>query len=578
MEGVIAVFGGLLGVLVPLAVVGAIVYAIVKASQGRSRHEPAAAPAGGAMSIRRLFQYALLAVALLVAASGVSGVLGRVISDAAARRGSELAGPLALTVVGVPTFGFLARWVWRQLRSDLDERKSVGWGLYLNAVLIGSLITAVSLAFAIAGEFIDGDGYDGTIVAPFVVAAAVWASHWWAFRFIPPTVLEDGHVLVGSAIGLGSMAAGAGVVISSAIDRIFDQARGIDVGRFLNDDLWMAIVAVGIGAVVWSWHWLLNGLEAERTTLWHAFVILVGVLGGLLATVIGGATALFLTLQWFFGDPNASAAAHFQDASPALAAAVIGLASWFYHRAVLGFNTTRVRTDIDRIYDYLVSGVALVTVAGALTTLIVALFEVFGASDVISDNGSDIDIVLAAITMLIVGAPLWAVAWRRAQAALSANREEEATSPARRVYLFGLFGVGGAVAFGALIRLVFVLFEAMLGERSGGALAGDLSIPVGLLITTGAIAAYHWSVYRAERTVAEPEVWRNVTLVWAGNGDAREIEKRAHVRLSVMKRLDVTGAMPGTDDIVAAIDDAEGERLLVVAGPEGVSVVPIQPL
>ncbi|MEA2000961.1 MAG: DUF5671 domain-containing protein [Actinomycetota bacterium] len=566
----------MLGLLFPLAVIGGIVYAIVNAT--RSRDESGRAAPGGAISLRRLFQYVLLLAALVVAASGVSGVLGRVISDAAARRGTELAGPLALTVVGVPVFWLLSRWIWGQLQTDPAEQASVGWSFYLNAALIGSLSTAVSTAFAIAGRLIEGDGYEGTLVAPFVVAVAVWSAHWVVWRRTPPTVLADAQVMIGAAIGLGSMAGGAGFIIASAIDRAFEQARGVDVSRFFSDGFSMAIVAIGIGAVVWTWHWLRNGLHAERTNVWHGYVILVGILGGLLAAVIGGAIALFLTLQWLFGDPGTtSAAAHFEDASPAFAAAIIGLAIWFYHKTVLRFDKARIRTDIDRIYDYLVSGVALATVAGALTTLIVALFTVFGSSDVVSEGDSDVNIVISAVTLLLVGTPLWAVAWRHAQRALATDTQHEATSPARRVYLFAVFGIGGAVAFGALIRLVFVVFEAILGERSGGAVLDDIRVPIGLLVTTGAIAAYHWSVYRAERTVEQPRLWRDVTLVWAGNGDAREIEQRAHVRLSVMHRLDIAGPVPTADTIVAAIDETEGECLLVMADTKGVTVIPVVP-
>lgn len=565
----------LFGLFTQLAIMGAIVYVIVRAVRGRSeRHS---ATPGGPLSIRRLFQYALLLAALLVAASGISGLLSRVISDAAARRGSELAGPLALAVTGVPVFWLLGRWIWRQLQTDPDERDSIGWSLYVNLVLIGSLITAVSLAFAVADGFIAGDGYDGTLVAPLVVAGVVWMAHWTAWRRISPAVLPDGHVMAGSAVGLASMAGGAGFVIGSALDRAFEQARGVDASRFFSDSLSMALVAIGIGAVVWAWHWLYTGLRSERTTLWHAYVILIGVLGGLATAVVGGATTLFFTLQWMFGDPAASSvSAHFQDATPAFAAGIVGIAVWLYHRTVLGFDRTRVRTEIDRVYDYLVSGVALATIAGALTTLVVALFTVFDSRDVVSDGASDVDIVIAAITLLIVGVPLWAVAWQRAQKALVADAQEESSSSARRTYLFAVFGIGGAIAFGALTRLAFVVFEAILGERSGGALLDDVSIPIALLVTTGAIAAYHWSVYRAERTLDQPPLRRDVTLVWAGNGGTEEIEERAHVRVRVDRRLDTPRTEQPLDAIVAAIVATEGERLLVVAGSGGVEAIPIE--
>lgn len=562
------------GMLIPLAVIGGIVYIIVNATRGRAERERASV--GGAVSIRRLFQYALLLAALLVAANGVSGVLGRVISDAAARRGSELAGPLALTVTGVPVFWLLGRWIWHQLHTDPIERNSAGWSLYLNVVLIGALITAVGLVFSIADGFISGDGYDGTELAPFVVAVGVWVAHWMAWRRIPPTLLPEAHVMAGSAIGLGSMAGGAGVVLGLAIHRVFAQASTVDVAGSFGDTMAMAVVAVGVGAVVWGWHWLYNGLSAERSTLWHTYVILIGILGGLMTAVIGGATVLFLILQWIFGDPDAStAAAHFQDTSPAFAAAMVGVGVWFYHKAILGFSREQERTDIHRIYDYLVSGVALATIAGALTTLIVAVFSVFGSEDVVADGGSDVNIVITAVTLLLVGTPLWAVAWQRAQRAFVVSPEMETSSSSRRVYLFAVFGIGGAVAFGAMLRLLFLIFEAILGEGSGSGIVDEIAIPIALLVTTGAVATYHWTIYRAEKDVEPPRVRREVTLIWSGGGDLREIEERAHVRLSVVRRTD-QDATNTTDAVVDAIDNAPGERLVVVAGQDGVAAIPVE--
>ena len=561
------------GLLIQLAVIGGIVFAIVSAVRGRGRRDQPTV--GSAISIRRLFQYVLLLAALIVAAFGVGGLLSRLISDAVARRGSELAGPLALAVVGIPVFWLLGQWIWRQLKTDPAERDSVGWSLYINVALIGSLVTAVSTAFAIAGGFIEGDGYEGATVAAFLVAIAVWSGHWAAWRRIPPTVLPDLQVMAGAAIGLVSMAGGAGFIISSTIDRVFVSARGIDAAKFFGDDLAMALVAIGIGTVVWSWHWLRNGLHAERTTLWHTYVILIGILGGLVSAVTGAAISLFLVLQWTLGDPDAtSAAVHFQEASPAFAASIIGAAVWFYHKAVLGFDRSQHRTDIDRVYDYLVSGVALATVAGALATLIVAVFSAFSSDDVVADGSSEVNIVISAVTLLLVGAPLWAVAWRRAQQALATNPEEEGTSSARRVYLFAVFGIGGAIAFGALIRLVFVVFEALLGERSGGTVVDDIQIPFALLVTTGAVAAYHWSVYRSERSTEVARPRRDVVLIWAG-GDDRAIERLTNSNIRFMRRLDANDVNPDIAPIVTAIDESDADSLLVVVDDDGFEVIPI---
>lgn len=564
-------FMSLLGSLIPIAIVAGIGYAIVSATRNR---QDRSSGRSGAIAVRRLFQYGLLLAVLAVAAFGVGGLLERVLSDAAARRGSNLSGPLALTVVGLPVYWMLAQWSQRQLASDRDEAASLGWSLYLNVALIASLVTGVTYGYLLASGVIDGRPYDGSHAAGLIVAAAIWGAHWQWWRRYPPQILASGHVLVGAAVGLGFMAAGAGFVIMRALDAIFDALGGVAAAAASSESLAKAAVSVGIGAVVWSWHWLMTARHNERTPHWNVYVVLVGVLGGSIAAVIGAATALFALLVWVVGDPGASSlAAHFQDATPAFAAGLVGVAVWRYHKSVLGLAVSRVRTGIDRVYDYVVSGVALATTAGAITTLVVALFEVMTGDAAASSGDSDINIVLGAVTLLIVGAPMWWIAWRRAQLAVARDKDVEAGTTPRRAYLSIVFGVGGAVAFGALIRLLIVLFEAVFDEGRGAGIAGEISVPVGLLVTTGIIAAYHWSVFRAEKTIVVP--LRAVTLVWAGNGDVGLIAERAHATIRVMRRVDENESVPSVDAIVAAIGEAQGDELVVLAGSDGVRVVPV---
>ena len=215
------------------------------------------------------------------------------------------------------------------------------------------------------------------------------------------------------------------------------------------------------------------------------------------------------------------------------------------------------------------------TTAIAVTILIVALFEVVTPEVAVRADSSDSNIVVAAVTMLIVGVSTWAVAWRRIQGTVTADLEAEASSLTRRTYLFGLFGLGGAVAFGALIRLLIVLFDAPTEGFSGAQLSRDLSVPSALLITTGVVAGYHWVVFRSERDVAERRVRRKVLLVCVGDPQVAEIEQRSHTRISVLHRLDLDGGQPiDVESVVRAIDDTEGERILVVVDADGVTTVP----
>jgi hypothetical protein len=288
---------------------------------------------------------------------------------------------------------------------------------------------------------------------------------------------------------------------------------------------------------------------------------------------VGAGRAVFLGLEWLWGDPaTASAAVHFRQLGPALGALLVGLVAWRYHRTVVGPQADRARGDVDRVYDAIVAGTALATVAAAVAVLVVALFRLASPAAVTGEPGGDV--LLAAVTLLLVGGPLWSLTWARMQRYALAGIEETSSTP-RRSYLFAILGASGAIAFGAAIRLLVVVFEAILGERTGS-LSGPLEWPVALLVTTGTVAGYHFVVARAERSVREPKPHREVLLVWSGNGEAGEVAEMTRADVRVLRRTDQPEGPVDVAAVAKAIDAAEGDHLIVVAGSEGVLVIPYE--
>ena len=555
-----------------IVLLGVIIWAIVTAAKRRGETQP---DVGGVASARRLFQYVMAYAAFVVASIGFSNLLGSLISDAAARSEAELAVPLAMTIVGVPVYVALARWVWRTHAADPAERNGVGWALYVNAALITALTAGIGAYLGVARGVIDGD-WEGGATAALVVWTAGWIAHWQAWRRVRPGQLTHLHLWIGSLVGLGVAAGSAGFVLAALGERALGALTTGVAATLSGDDLSMAAAAFVIGGAVWTWHWLMNGLTAERSEGWYITVLLFGVLGGLVTAVTGAGHGLYLLLEWFLGEPGTtSAVSHFQQLSTALATAVVGLAVWRYHRAVIGPSISRQRTEIDRAYDYIVSGVGLTTVAISLVVLIVALFEVVTPAAAAGDG--DTDVLLVAVTLLVVGLPVWLTAWRRVQRIASTDPEAEIPSAARRTYLFAIFGVGGAIAFGALIALLVAIFEVILEDASDRGLAESVDIPAALLITTGLAAVYHWTVYRAERHVSTVGPRRDVLLVSAAPTIGAAVAEMAHVRVRTLHRLDVAeGIESDVEAIVAAIDRAEGEHLLVLAGVDEIQVVPFE--
>lgn len=559
--------------LLPLIVLAGIAYAVVAAIKRRA---DAAGGGGSDVGVGRGFRYVLLLAAAIISAIGMTGLLGMVLSPADARRG-EVAVPLAMTIVALPAFVLLGRWIWRALQADARERVSLTWPLYLNTALVIALAVTIGNAFTVAERLISAD-WESVAFAGFVVWGGLWASHWWLWRHARPEIGANVHLWLGSAIGLWVGAFSAGATVSLAVSRVLEATSSV-VAMGEGNDLSLAASGVVIGGLVWGWHWWRHGLSAERTAGWYVYVLLFGVFAGLVASVSAAGYGLYLVLEWIWGDPGTtSAATQFGDLAVPIGSVVVGLGVWAYHRTLVSGAAPAVRTEVHRTYDYLVSAVALGTVATALVILVVAFFTVITPVSAVGGEGDgSINTLVAAVTLLAVGAPMWTVTWLRVQRT-SAGNDEETGAPSRRRYLFAIFGVSGLVAFGALITFLIDVFEAILGERSGGAaLAEDVDLPVALLLTAGAISAYHWIVYRAERHVEVRIPTRDVLLVCDGHPAIDDLAARTHTRIRVLHRTDLPEGTPvDADAIAAAIEHTAGEHLLVVSGPEGVTVVPYE--
>jgi hypothetical protein len=161
-----------------------------------------------------------------------------------------------------------------------------------------------------------------------VAWGAVWGLHAWLLRrstLAPVGPLSDLAVLAGSAVGVVALAIGAGVV-SDGLEQVYHAIAGPAlVEAAATAALRRSLVVTALAAVVWWWHWLRRAVNAARTTPWHRYVLLVGVLGGLLTAVGAAAVALHTVAQWFTGEPEAGrAAVHFVGRPTSLAAGAVG--------------------------------------------------------------------------------------------------------------------------------------------------------------------------------------------------------------------------------------------------------------
>lgn len=555
------------GVLIGLGVLGLpvlILTLIVRAGKrGASGGTAPGAP------VRRFFQYGLLLVLLLLAAYGLTGLIRSAIESSDILGGrSQVAGPLSALVVAGPLFVVFAAWTRRRLESDPDERRSIGWLLYLTTAAVVALAIAMFSFVGAVSSLLGDIDRPGSLLVDGIVWGAIWWVHWVAGRRYVPADDGRSHRFIGSLFGLwgtlGSLA-GAGVAIAdAAYYRLFGSGTLTSVWPNLRTFVGPLVVS----AAVWWWYWFRHTRSERATTGRQAYVLLGGVLVGLLAVLVAVGVVVFSVLRWFLIDTGDTALDSFAPVPAALVIAAIGWLSWGYHRRVADRTDEARVAEVRRTYAYLLAGVGLAAMVVALTFLVAALIEVaVGGAVLTIFDGSQL--ALWGLTLGIVGIPLWWRSWASVQGE-GADGVDERTSPARRFYLTASFGVGGLFALIALITVATRLFEDLFDGGIGSETIYEARWSLAMVVALGAMAAYHWRVYRSDREAEPARVGAFERLVLAAPGDAaglgRALAERTGARVDVWRTGD---GEVGIDAVVAALESLESSEGIVVVGPDG---------
>ena len=569
---------GILANLIPLAIVVGIIVLVVRRVAKRER----ATSEGAGVSIRRFFLYALMLGMLVLAAIGLAGLIDAVAGTTArvTRDSAAVARSIAFVVVALPVYVGLAIYTARRLRDDPRERQSTGWAFYLTVALFGSLIAAMSLIAALLGELLGEREIDRTLLINSVIWAAVWAGHWRLAQRKGAAERMRFHLLLGAAAGLVAVVSGAGAGLAAVLRQIYDSIFVVSVIDSGIEAIVQPLIILVVGLPVWWWYWFRHARHSDPTRGWLAYVLLLGILGGVAAVISGVGFMLFGILQWILGDPSsATAAAHFRFLPDAIGAVAVGAASWAFHGMVLGDRAQRERTEVDRIYDYLLSGAGLLVAAGGLATLIALSLDELGGREIASSASGNA--IATAITLLAIGIPLWWRYWSTIRQHRETSTESELGSGTRRIYLFLLFGATGIVAVVNLIILVFIVVEDILDGRLGSTTISSSDVPIALLLTAGALAWYHFAVFREDRTAApdrERPALQEVILVSTKGGQLAEaINANTGATVRLHRVVAAPTAAGTVDDVLEALGTEEHQRVVVVGSEhDGYDVIPIE--
>lgn len=568
---------GLISSVLTLVIPIALVIWAVRRFGGRT-----GTPGADAHSVRRFFQYVLLYALMIVAAVGLAELLGLLVAEPALAGddGTTLARALTFTVFGLPMFALLAAWSRRRLRQDPDEAASLGWAFYVTVAPLTALIVAMVALHSVVSTGLADTRLDAGALAQLVVWAAVWLAHWIVAGRLLAADRRQVQLVLGSFIGLATTVVGLVLLLGASVDALLvDPAGTLLVGR--QDPLAGAAATVAVGVPVWVVYWWRGLAASSRSALWFSYVLLAGVGGSLVLAVVGASVALYQVLVWFLGEPAATqAAVHFEGTATAAACVVVGGVTWWYHQQVLAAATPE-RTEVTRVYEYLMSGIALLAAAVGLTLVVVALVESLVPVAAVEVGTSPANSLLAGVTLLLVGGPLWWVFWSRVGRLTRDGDPAELAAPTRRIYLFILFGLGGVAAVVAVLVAAFLGIQGTLQGGFDAQVVRDMRIPVAILLATGAISGYHWTVYRDDRArLPVPAARRGpnfILLVGApDDGVRRAVEHLTGARVDLWVRSDGLATRWLVDDVVTAARACGTDAVTVIAGPTGLQVVGMQ--
>ena len=476
-------------------------------------------------SIRRLFQYALLFGLLSVSATGVAGLIGRLfdIGHVIAESRTDLARDITFSIVGIPLYLFVGRWSKRTLADDPSERRSVAWNLYLSVVSLTALVTSMTAAYGILMWALAEENFRGQQLSRLLVWGLVWMVHWQLIQGTSREEESRAHYIFGSLIGLGTISVGFGSLFSSVAQLLVaDSEKSILIES--SNPTMRAISLVIVGLPVWYQYWLQVAHNLKRELIWFSYVLLVGVAGGFIAFVASTSVVLYDTLVWFFGDATSTISSqHFNDSLSAVGSGIVGLAVWWYHADIVKDSRESERSEVRRVYEYIISGISLIAAAAGLMMILVAIFESITPGEVVSTTSST-NTLLLAVTLIFVGAPVWWFFWNRIESHVAIDGHEQ-SSPTRRIFLLMLFGVSSVAAVISVLTGVFLFLDDVLNSQLGTETLRQMRYALSILIANAAIGWYHWSIYRHERSISVRKPKREKFIVLVGPHDASLVEE-----------------------------------------------------
>ena len=428
----------------------------------------------GMLFFRDFFKYLALFISVVITCFGLSGILTYFLNfdESYFTSKLDLARWMSFAVIGLPLSLLLGWWIRREFKRDQQAKQSPVWHIYLLFATSASLLLWF-LPLQNALRSFAGAPYSPRAVSSAAIAFIVWVIHVNLLRGFT-SVITNFQFFFGSFVGF----TGVALALISFLDSGISTLMSLDYGKYqIAEAIILLITALPLSLYYF-------GEFSERSSIVEMRVFTT--FGGLVTTILFVSVAATLSLNsllvWYWGETRQSFERFFSDAPGELSVVVVLTVFHFIFRSLTeGYE----RDNLIRIYQYLISGGALVAGSVGFGAVIVGLLAKYDRTNTIIFGG----------TLMVITCSNWLYHWRLCQATDRQVHESESKSPVRRFYLYFFIGAPVIFSIGSLVWLTFNGFKALLLHNQE---LWQSRYPIAGLATALLLASYHLVVLRRD--------------------------------------------------------------------------------
>ncbi len=473
-------------------------------------------------TIRQIYIYLTALVSLEVVVWGVIRLARTLANPSLALDAIELAGALALLVVGVPIFWFHWRMAQRQAGQEEEERFSLVRALFLYSALLVTFIPLVQNSLALINRLLlevfqqpasravfGGEQiWSDNAIAVFVnalIGTYIFTAAWKDWSLGPANdhlrnirrAARHIFLVYGLALTVGGVHEIIRYLLGAA-NTVGETPLG-----WLANGLALLVIGVPLWLIVRGI--IQRSLEehTEQTAALRQVVLFLLSLVSAVGTLVSAGFILHILLTLVLGERRGWTALLAELAQPAGFAVPLAGIWTYYGRA---FRQTfsmeaifgRSRT-FRKLYNYLLAGLGIAAVVIGLQTLLTVLIDL-GLRSAFLGGPAVRNRLSGSLAGLAVGLPTWLIPWGRLDADIkrkdaSGDRAERSLIRKAYLYLMLFAGIIGGMVSGG--RTAFILFKGLLGEPVPD-LAVEALAQFSLLLIFSGLFAYHLVIHRRD--------------------------------------------------------------------------------